>query len=62
MCSCWCLGGVEIPVNKRIEYSLQYIHGIDRIMVRFNQELKSQHKRVESVPVSTYIAYICECY
>ncbi|CAH8281023.1 unnamed protein product [Arabidopsis lyrata] len=25
---CARVGGVEIPVNKRIEYSLQYIHGI----------------------------------
>lgn len=24
------MGGVEIPNNKRVEYSLQYIHGIGR--------------------------------
>lgn len=24
------MGGVEIPNNKRIEYSLQYIHGVGR--------------------------------
>ncbi|CAN7121309.1 unnamed protein product [Brassica rapa subsp. narinosa] len=27
---CARVGGVEIPSNKRIEYSLQYIHGIGR--------------------------------
>ncbi|CAN8256342.1 unnamed protein product [Cochlearia groenlandica] len=28
------VGGVEIPGNKRIEYSLQYIHGIGRTRAR----------------------------
>ena len=27
---CIRIGGVEIPNNKRVEYSLQYIHGIGR--------------------------------
>lgn len=27
---CVRVGGVEIPNNKRIEYSLQYIHGVGR--------------------------------
>ncbi|EPS72074.1 hypothetical protein M569_02688 [Genlisea aurea] len=27
---CARVGGVEIPNNKRVEYSLQYIHGIGR--------------------------------
>ncbi|XP_065848245.1 small ribosomal subunit protein uS13c [Euphorbia lathyris] len=27
---CARVGGVEIPNNKRIEYSLQYIHGVGR--------------------------------
>ncbi|XP_057973755.1 small ribosomal subunit protein uS13c-like [Malania oleifera] len=27
---CVRVGGVEIPNNKRVEYSLQYIHGIGR--------------------------------
>ncbi|XP_068665475.1 small ribosomal subunit protein uS13c [Aristolochia californica] len=39
------VGGVEIPNNKRIEYSLQYIHGIGRtgakqILVDLNMENK----------------------
>uniref|UniRef100_A0A2N9ETR7 30S ribosomal protein S13, chloroplastic n=1 Tax=Fagus sylvatica TaxID=28930 RepID=A0A2N9ETR7_FAGSY len=28
------VGGVEIPNNKRVEYSLQYIHGIGRSLAR----------------------------
>ncbi|OVA15132.1 Ribosomal protein S13 [Macleaya cordata] len=28
------VGGVEIPDNKRLEYSLQYIHGIGRTRAR----------------------------
>lgn len=28
--TCVRVGGVEIPNNKRVEYSLQYIHGIGR--------------------------------
>lgn len=28
------MGGVEIPNNKRVEYSLQYIHGIGRTSAR----------------------------
>jgi small subunit ribosomal protein S13 len=31
---CARVGGVEIPANKRIEYSLQYIHGIGRTRAR----------------------------
>ncbi|GLJ12808.1 hypothetical protein SUGI_0198190 [Cryptomeria japonica] len=31
---CARIGGVEIPNNKRIEYSLQYIHGIGRTTAR----------------------------
>ncbi|KAF5739686.1 30S ribosomal protein S13 chloroplastic [Tripterygium wilfordii] len=31
---CVRVGGVEIPNNKRIEYSLQYIHGIGRSRCR----------------------------
>jgi len=31
---CARVGGVEIPANKRIEYSLQYIHGIGRTGAR----------------------------
>ncbi|XP_010521232.1 PREDICTED: 30S ribosomal protein S13, chloroplastic [Tarenaya hassleriana] len=31
---CARVGGVEIPTNKRIEYSLQYIHGIGRVRAR----------------------------
>eukprot|EP00262_Sarcandra_glabra_P003412 TRINITY_DN1409_c0_g1_i1.p1 TRINITY_DN1409_c0_g1~~TRINITY_DN1409_c0_g1_i1.p1 ORF type:complete len:173 (+),score=22.34 TRINITY_DN1409_c0_g1_i1:99-617(+) len=31
---CARVGGVEIPNNKRIEYSLQYIHGIGRTLAR----------------------------
>ncbi|KAH9320432.1 hypothetical protein KI387_015071, partial [Taxus chinensis] len=31
---CARVGGVEIPSNKRIEYSLQYIHGIGRTTSR----------------------------
>ena len=31
---CARVGGVEIPSNKRIEYSLQYIHGIGRTRAR----------------------------
>ncbi|XP_010539631.1 PREDICTED: 30S ribosomal protein S13, chloroplastic-like [Tarenaya hassleriana] len=31
---CARVGGVEIPNNKRIEYSLQYIHGIGRTRAR----------------------------
>lgn len=27
---CVRVGGVEIPNNKRVEFSLQYIHGIGR--------------------------------
>lgn len=27
---CARVGGVEIPNNKRVQYSLQYIHGIGR--------------------------------
>ncbi|XP_015885567.2 small ribosomal subunit protein uS13c [Ziziphus jujuba] len=27
---CVRIGGVEVPNNKRIEYSLQYIHGVGR--------------------------------
>ncbi|KAL5558338.1 hypothetical protein UlMin_034549 [Ulmus minor] len=42
---CARVGGVEIPNNKRIEYSLQYIHGIGRtrarqILVDLNYENK----------------------
>ncbi|XP_059430156.1 small ribosomal subunit protein uS13c-like [Corylus avellana] len=28
------VGGVEVPNNKRVEYSLQYIHGIGRTRAR----------------------------
>ncbi|XP_074279514.1 small ribosomal subunit protein uS13c-like [Silene latifolia] len=28
--TCVRVGGVEVPNNKRIEYSLQYVHGIGR--------------------------------
>ncbi|KAK9270311.1 hypothetical protein L1049_025889 [Liquidambar formosana] len=31
---CARVGGVEIPNNKRLEYSLQYIHGIGRTRAR----------------------------
>ncbi|KAK1553967.1 hypothetical protein Q3G72_005931 [Acer saccharum] len=31
---CARVGGVEIPNNKRVEYSLQYIHGIGRTRAR----------------------------
>ncbi|OMO57192.1 Ribosomal protein S13 [Corchorus capsularis] len=31
---CVRVGGVEIPNNKRVEYSLQYIHGIGRSRAR----------------------------
>ncbi|CAJ1974177.1 unnamed protein product [Sphenostylis stenocarpa] len=31
---CARVGGVEIPNNKRIEYSLQYIHGVGRNRAR----------------------------
>uniref|UniRef100_A0A1D1YKC1 30S ribosomal protein S13, chloroplastic n=1 Tax=Anthurium amnicola TaxID=1678845 RepID=A0A1D1YKC1_9ARAE len=31
---CVRVGGVEIPNNKRVEYSLQYIHGIGRVRAR----------------------------
>ncbi|XP_061358001.1 small ribosomal subunit protein uS13c-like [Gastrolobium bilobum] len=31
---CVRVGGVEIPNNKRIEYSLQYIHGVGRTRAR----------------------------
>ncbi|KAF5450783.1 hypothetical protein F2P56_031107 [Juglans regia] len=31
---CVRVGGVEIPNNKRVEYSLQYIHGIGRTRAR----------------------------
>lgn len=31
---CARVGGVEIPNNKRIQYSLQYIHGIGRTRAR----------------------------
>ncbi|XP_051123840.1 30S ribosomal protein S13, chloroplastic-like [Andrographis paniculata] len=31
---CARVGGVEIPNNKRVEYSLQYIHGIGRTTAR----------------------------
>ncbi|ESW09357.1 hypothetical protein PHAVU_009G121100 [Phaseolus vulgaris] len=31
---CARVGGVEIPNNKRIEYSLQYIHGVGRSRAR----------------------------
>ncbi|CAN1235754.1 30S ribosomal protein S13, chloroplastic [Linum perenne] len=32
--TCVRVGGVEIPNGKRVEYSLQYIHGIGRSMSR----------------------------
>ncbi|KAK1307826.1 hypothetical protein QJS10_CPA09g00175 [Acorus calamus] len=32
--TCVRVGGVEIPNNKRVEYSLQYIHGIGRTRSR----------------------------
>ncbi|KAG5524973.1 hypothetical protein RHGRI_031605 [Rhododendron griersonianum] len=32
--TCARVGGVEIPNNKRVEYSLQYIHGIGRTRAR----------------------------
>lgn len=28
------MGGVEVPNNKRVEFSLQYIHGIGRTTAR----------------------------
>lgn len=31
---CVRVGGVEIPNNKRIEFSLQYIHGVGRNRAR----------------------------
>uniref|UniRef100_A0A7N0TLJ7 30S ribosomal protein S13, chloroplastic n=1 Tax=Kalanchoe fedtschenkoi TaxID=63787 RepID=A0A7N0TLJ7_KALFE len=31
---CARVGGVEIPSNKRIEFSLQYVHGIGRTRAR----------------------------
>lgn len=31
---CVRIGGVEVPNNKRIEYSLQYIHGVGRSRCR----------------------------
>lgn len=31
---CVRVGGVEIPNNKRIEFSLQYIHGVGRSRAR----------------------------
>lgn len=31
---CARVGGVEIPNNKRIEFSLQYIHGVGRSRAR----------------------------
>lgn len=31
---CARVGGVEIPNNKRVQYSLQYIHGIGRTRAR----------------------------
>ncbi|CAA7401549.1 unnamed protein product [Spirodela intermedia] len=31
---CVRVGGVEIPNNKRVEYSIQYIHGIGRTRAR----------------------------
>ncbi|KAM1121057.1 hypothetical protein TB2_002673 [Malus domestica] len=42
---CVRVGGVEIPNNKRVEYSLQYVHGIGRtrartILIDLNMENK----------------------
>lgn len=42
---CARVGGVEIPNNKRIEYSLQYIHGIGRARARqILVDLKMENK------------------
>lgn len=42
---CVRVGGVEIPNNKRVEFSLQYVHGIGRtrartILIDLNMENK----------------------
>ncbi|KAG8633051.1 30S ribosomal protein S13, chloroplastic isoform X1 [Manihot esculenta] len=42
---CARVGGVEIPNNKRIEYSLQYIHGVGRSRARqILSDLSMQNK------------------
>ncbi|KAH9756831.1 30S ribosomal protein S13 [Citrus sinensis] len=42
---CARVGGVEIPNNKRIEYSLQYIHGVGRTRARqILVDLKMENK------------------
>ncbi|KAM7258143.1 hypothetical protein ACFE04_013884 [Oxalis oulophora] len=49
---CVRVGGVEVPNNKRIEYSLQYVHGIGRsrsrqILADLNMENKITKDLVE---------------
>lgn len=42
---CVRVGGVEIPNNKRVEYSLQYVHGIGRTRARtILNDLKMENK------------------
>lgn len=42
---CARVGGVEMPNNKRIEYSLQYIHGVGRTRARqILVDLKMENK------------------
>ncbi|CAL1362253.1 unnamed protein product [Linum trigynum] len=42
---CVRVGGVEIPNGKRVEYSLQYIHGVGRSMSRqILADLKIENK------------------
>ena len=39
------MGGVEIPNNKRVQYSLQYIHGIGRTRaLEILNDLKMENK------------------
>lgn len=42
---CARVGGVEIPNNKRVQYSLQYIHGIGRTRaLEILNDLKMENK------------------
>ena len=42
---CVRVGGVEIPNNKRVEFSLQYVHGIGRTRARtILNDLKMENK------------------
>ncbi|XP_019098043.1 PREDICTED: 30S ribosomal protein S13, chloroplastic-like [Camelina sativa] len=48
---CARVGGVEIPGNKRIEYSLQYIHGIGRTRARqILVDLQMENKITKDMP------------